>query len=124
MEPFPGGIELMVASLWGMRCVDDLDFFFISHTPTDSCIPHTSYPPISPVPLHVPYFPELPPCLYIFSTLFGAACPSPIQGLVIIIYLNLMCQTCLVVCLLYGWLDLVLCIVYLVSLAECWVRLN
>ena len=31
----------------------------------------TLYPPIFPVLLHVPYFPELPPCLYIFSTRLG-----------------------------------------------------
>ena len=38
---------------------------FISRTPTD------------------PYFPYLlpPPCPYISSTLFGAACPSPIWGI-------------------------------------------
>ena len=42
-------------------------FSFISHTPTDPCVSHTCYPPISPVPFHVPYFPELPPYLYIFS---------------------------------------------------------
>ena len=48
----------MVAFLWGMRSVDDLDFFpFISSTPTDPCISHTCYPPIFPVPLRAPYFP-------------------------------------------------------------------
>ena len=42
----------MVASLWGMRSVDDLGAFpFISRTPTDPCISLTCYPPISPVPL-------------------------------------------------------------------------
>ena len=56
-------------------------FPFIFRTPTDPCISHTFYPPISPVPLHVPYFPELSPCLYISSTLPGAACPSPIWGI-------------------------------------------
>ena len=56
-------------------------FPFISHTPADPCISHTCYPPISPVPLHVPYFPKLPPCLYISSTLLGAACPLPIWGI-------------------------------------------
>ena len=55
----------MVASLWGMRCVDDLDFFLISCTPTDPTgISHTCYPPISPVPIHGPYFPKLPHYLY------------------------------------------------------------
>ena len=56
-------------------------FPFISCTPADPCISHTCYPPISPVHLHVPYFVELPPCLYIFSTLLWAACPSPIWGI-------------------------------------------
>ena len=27
MESVPGGVEWMIASLWEMRCVDDLDFF-------------------------------------------------------------------------------------------------
>ena len=70
----------MVAFLWGRRCVDDLDSF-ISHTPTDSCICHTCYPPLSPVPLHVPYFLKLPPCLYIFSALLGAAGSLSICGI-------------------------------------------
>ena len=43
-------------------------FYFVSLTPTDPCIFHAFYPPIPLLPLHVPYFPELPPCLYIFST--------------------------------------------------------
>ena len=46
-------------------------FPFISRTPTDPCISHTCYPPISPVPLHVPYFPKLRR-LYISSTLRGS----------------------------------------------------
>ena len=53
-------------------------FPYLSRTPTDPCISHTCYTPIFPVPLHVPYFPKLPPCLYITSTLLGAACLSPI----------------------------------------------
>ena len=53
----------IVASLWGIRCVDDLDLSFISQTPTDLCIFHNCYPPIVPIPLHVPYFSELPLCL-------------------------------------------------------------
>ena len=58
-----------------------LIFSFISHTPTDPCISHTCYPPISLVPLHVPYFLKLPRCLCISSTLLGAACLSPIWGI-------------------------------------------
>ena len=111
MEPVRGGEEWMVASLWGMRCVDDLDLPFISHIPTDSCISHTCYLLIFPVPLHVPYFSELPPCLCIFSTLLGAACQSPTQELVIFC---LMYKTCLVVCLVNRWLVLVW---FIVSLA-------
>ena len=30
---------------------------------------------------NVPHFPKLPPCLYISSTLFGAAGPSSIWGI-------------------------------------------
>ena len=41
-------------------------FPFISCTPTDPCISQTCYTPISPVPFHVPYFPEFPR-LFIFS---------------------------------------------------------
>ena len=41
MEPIPGGGEWMVASLWGMRCVDDELF------------------PSFPVPLLIPVFPIL-----------------------------------------------------------------
>ena len=55
-------------------------FPFISRTATDPCISHACYPPVSPLPLHVPYFPKLPH-LYISSTLLGAACPSPIWGI-------------------------------------------
>ena len=36
---------------------------------------------ISPIPLHALYITKLPPCLYISSTLLGAACPSPIWGI-------------------------------------------
>ena len=46
-------------------------FSIISRTSTDPCIAHTFYPPISFLPIHVLYFPELPPCLYTF---LGAAC--------------------------------------------------
>ena len=53
-------------------------FPFICRTPSDPRISHTCYPPISPVPLHVPYFPKLPPCLYISSTLLWAAGASSI----------------------------------------------
>ena len=56
-------------------------FPFISRNPTDPCISHTCYPPISPVPLHVLYLLKLPPCLYISSTRLGAACPLPIWGI-------------------------------------------
>ena len=56
-------------------------FPFIPHTPTDPCISHTCYPPISPVSLRAPYFPYLPPCLYIASTLLGAAGPSFVWGI-------------------------------------------
>ena len=89
-------------------------FPFISRTPTDPCVSRNCYPPKFSVPRRVPYFPELPR-LYIFNTLLEAACPSPVQGLVIVFFL--MYQSCLVVCLLNRWLDLVLCIVYLVTLA-------
>ena len=54
-------------------------FSFISRTPTDPFISHTCYPPISPALFYVPYFIEFPPCLYIFSTLLGAACLSSTQ---------------------------------------------
>ena len=53
----------------------------ISRTLTDPCISYTCYRPVSPVPLHAPYFPKLPPCQYISSTLLGAACLSPIWGI-------------------------------------------
>ena len=53
-------------------------FPFISRTPTDPCLSQTCCPPISPVPLHVPYHLKYPPCLYISSILLGATCPSPI----------------------------------------------
>ena len=56
-------------------------FPFISHTPIDPCISHTCYPPIPPVPLHVPYFPKLPPCVYISSTLLGTTGLSSIWGI-------------------------------------------
>ena len=52
-----------------------------SHTPTDPCISDSCYLPVSPLPLHVPYFPKLPPDLYISSTLLEAAGPSPISGI-------------------------------------------
>ena len=58
-----------------------LTFPFISRTPTDPCISHTCYPPISPVPLRASYFSKLPPCLYISSTLVGAAGPSSFWGI-------------------------------------------
>ena len=57
----------MVASLWGMRSVDDLDF--------------SLYFPYSFVPLISLNF---LPCLYISSTLLGAAGPSFFWGLVIV----------------------------------------
>ena len=56
-------------------------FLFISHAPTDPCIFCTCYPPVSPITLHVPYFPKLPPCLSISSPLLGAAGPSPFWGI-------------------------------------------
>ena len=56
-------------------------FPFISRTPTHPSISHTCYTPISPVPLHVLYFPKLLPCLYISSTLLEAACLSLTWGI-------------------------------------------
>ena len=117
MEHVLGGGEWMAAYLWGMRSVVGLDFsfYFPYPTPTYPCIFNTCYPPIFSLPLHVSYFPALPPCLCIFNTLLGAACPSPVQGLVV--FVCLMCEICLMVCLLNRWLVLVWCIVYLVSSA-------
>ena len=89
----------------GVISIDDLDFSLISRTPNIPYISHTCCPPIFPVSIHVPNFTEIPFCLCIFSTLLGAACLSPIQGLVIIFYL--VWQTYLEVCLWNRWLVLV-----------------
>ena len=71
----------------GNEMCRELNFSFNSHTPSDPCISHNCYPQISPVPVHVPYFPKLL-LVYIFSTLLGVACPSTIQGLVIVFYFD------------------------------------
>ena len=69
----------MVASSWGMRSVDDLDFSF--YFPVPLLIHVFNFLPsnISRTP-SCPLFP-ITSCLYISSTLLGAAGPSSIWGI-------------------------------------------
>ena len=53
-------------------------FPFISCVPTDPCISHTCYPPISSVPLRAPYFPYLLPSNIFRTPYFPYLLPSNI----------------------------------------------